>query len=205
MLLLGDIMDNYQTSKFRKRPDEGQIDRELYTTGETLDTINETLHPQVVLWKEGNHEERLPALLADILPALWPVTKEKLSIPNLLDFSERGVRWVEDKRVIQAGALNILHGHEYTRMGASVSPARTLFLKTRDVAMCAHCHQSSEHNAPTVRGRLLAAWSIGCLCNLHPRYMPLNDWNLGFAILTLTGGDGFLVQNKRILPNGEVV
>ena len=49
----------------------------------------------------------------------------------------------------------------------------------------------------------MACWSTGCLCDLHPRYMPLNKWNHGFAIVDLDTAGGFSVRNFRII-DGKV-
>jgi hypothetical protein len=52
---------------------------------------------------------------------------------------------------------------------------------------------------------MITTWSLGCMCELHPPYMPLNKWNHGFAIVDLDdNGTDFEVRNKRILK-GKVL
>jgi hypothetical protein len=64
--------------------------------------------------------------------------------------------------------------------------------------MCFHFHQTSEHTEPTISGEIITCWSVGCLCNLHPEYMPLNKWNHGFA--EIYNEDGFFnVKNRKII------
>ena len=46
-------------------------------------------------------------------------------------------------------------------------------------------------------------FAIGCLCGLKPRYLPINQWNLGFATVDLYKNE-FDFQNKRILANYNV-
>ena len=65
--------------------------------------------------------------------------------------------------------------------------------------MAGHWHQTSEHAESTLGGRSIACWSTGCLCELHPPYMPLNKWNHGYAIVDVTAGGNFQVQNKKII------
>jgi hypothetical protein len=54
-----------------------------------------------------------------------------------------------------------------------------------------------------MNGKITTTWSTGCLCELHPEYMPINKWNLGFAIVDMAD-DMFDVRNKRI-SKGKVL
>jgi hypothetical protein len=97
------------------------------------------------------------------------------------------------------------NGHEALdawALEASVNPARSIFLKAQDCCMVAHNHQTSEHTAPTIRGVTITGWSLGCLCDLHPKYARFNKWNHGFAIVE-NGPTGWTVFNKRIV-DGQV-
>ena len=99
---------------------------------------------------------------------------------------------------MKAGDLNIIHGHEFG--GSVFSPvniARGLFLRGKVSAMQGHNHQSSEHSESNMNGELTTTWSLGCLCELHPAYLPINKWNHGFAIVDIDG-QNFEVRNKRI-------
>lgn len=44
---------------------------------------------------------------------------------------------------------------------------------------------------------------ISSNCGLSPDYMPINDWNLGFAFITREANGNFTVDNKKII-NGYV-
>ncbi len=105
---------------------------------------------------------------------------------------------IKDKRIMKAGDLNILHGHEFG--GSVFSPvniARGLFLKGKVSAMQGHNHQSSSHSESNMNGEITTTWSLGCLCELHPAYLPINKWNHGFAIVEIDG-QNFEVRNKNI-------
>lgn len=41
--------------------------------------------------------------------------------------------------------------------------------------------------------------SIGCLCGLHPQWLPLNKWAHGFAEITGLPDGLWRVKNYRIL------
>ena len=80
-----------------------------------------------------------------------------------------------------------------------------LFLKAKTSCFQGHNHQTSEHTEPTLTGKMVTTWSLGCLCELHPAYMPLNRWNHGFAIVDLGANkDDFEFRNKRIF-NGKIL
>ncbi len=157
-------------------------------------------HARLVL-KEGNHDDRVQRYIINNAPALSGL--EGFNLPALLHLGDHGVEWVSDKRVVNAGKLPIIHGHEYPG-GGGVNPARWLYLRARSVAMCSHFHRTSEHHARNIKCQHEAAWSIGCSCFLHPRWMPLNEWNLGFAFTDFDKSGDFVVENKRVL-GGKIV
>jgi hypothetical protein len=106
-------------------------------------------------------------------------------------------------RPIKAGKLHIIHGHEYKfNISNPVNPARGFYMRAKTHVIGSHLHQSSQHSAKALDGNVISTWSTGCLCGLHPRYKPLNDWNHGFAIVAIDQRGGFEVDNKRVM-NGK--
>jgi hypothetical protein len=69
--------------------------------------------------------------------------------------------------------------------------------------MQGHNHQTSEHTESNMNGEITTTWSLGCLCELHPAYLPINKWNWGMALIDIDG-QNFEVRNKRI-HNGKVL
>ena len=128
---------------------------------------------------------------------------EEFRMEVLLGLKDVGIEWVEDKRRIAIGMLDILHGHEWFARGG-VNPARTAFLRAKSCILVAHNHQKSEHAEPTLRGELISAWSQACLCELAPRYMPINKWCHGFATVEQYARGNFVLENKKIL-GGKVI
>lgn len=59
------------------------------------------------------------------------------------------------------------------------------------------------HTETSVAGKLIACWSTGCLCGLHPAYARVNKWTHSAAWLSLEHGQ-FNVELIRIL-NGKVL
>lgn len=203
VILNGDILDCHELSDHDKDPRAPRYVEELQTGKQFLGWLRKQLPNARIIYKQGNHEDRLERYLIRKAPVFFGL--EAVTTPALLGLNQHGIEWVADKRIIMLGKLNVIHGHEY-RGGVSspVNPARGLYLKARSVAMAGHHHQTSEHHAKDIRGRAEAAWSLGCACYLQPAYMRFNGWNHGFAFTDLYEDGDFSVENKRVL-NGKIV
>lgn len=154
-----------------------------------------------VMWKLGNHEYRLERYLMQRAPELFET--DIVSYSTLCDLDKRGVELVPANAHIVHHELTILHGHEWSsRSSSSVNQARGNFLQALDCTLSGHGHRSSHHHEPTLRGRPISCWSVGCLCDLHPEYRQLNKWNHGYAVLKT--GSAWEVENKRII-DGRVL
>ena len=195
ILLNGDTLDFYQLSRFMKDVRKRSVAHELQACNEFLDVLAQ--FGAKIIFKLGNHDERYEHYLMHKAPELLGIPEFKLE--NLLKASIRKMDVVGEKRVIKANKLNIIHGHEYPSVFSPVNIARGLYMKGKVSAMQGHNHQSSTHVETDMNGDLVTTWSLGCLCELNPAYMPLNKWNHGFAIVDLSeNGKEFHVKNYRI-------
>lgn len=195
ILLNGDTLDFFGLSRFSKDPKARSFAHELKTFKEFMDVIKKTFNAKVY-FKIGNHEERYFHFLW--MKAHEIVGVEEFELENIIKSRAEGIEIIKDKRIMKAGDLNIIHGHEFG--GSVFSPvniARGLFLKGKVSAMQGHNHSSSEHSESNMNGELTTTWSLGCLCELHPAYLPINKWNHGFALVDIDGHN-FEVRNKRI-------
>ena len=212
LLIGGDFFDFYGMSRYAKDPDKRNTAEEIKIGVELLQTIFDELKPEKVVFKYGNHDERFEHYI-------WQKFAE---IPQLTDFEEMKqisletilrnrlgkdfpIDFVMDKRIIKAGNLNIVHGHEFpSGITSPVNIARGLYLRAKANTICGHSHKSSEHSETDINGKMITTWSVGSLCELHPLYMPINSWNHGVALITLDESGIVDVQNKRI-KNGKIV
>jgi len=195
ILLNGDTLDFFGLSRFSKDPKARSFAHELKTFKEFMDILKKTFDAKIY-FKIGNHEERYFHFLW--MKAHEIVGVEEFELENIIKSRAEGIEIIKDKRIIKAGDLNIIHGHEFG--GSVFSPvniARGLFLKGKVSAMQGHNHQSSSHTESNMNNDITTTWSLGCLCELHPAYLPINKWNHGFAIVDIDGQD-FEVRNKRI-------
>jgi hypothetical protein len=201
--LNGDIWDCYALSRFGKNPDFRDFKQELQAMKQFLMALRNNFPNAKIVYKEGNHERRFQHQLLDKAPDFFGV--EEFRIEVLLGLYDLSITWVQDKRIIKIGKLNVLHGDETAGGGAGgVNPARGLHLKTQTTSMCGHFHRVSQHTSKTLNEHFIGCWSIGCLCYMNPDYMPINQWSHGFAIVYREDDNNFVVDNKRII-NGKIV
>jgi len=201
VILVGDFMDFYACSFWEKDPRQRDFAGELKMGREMLKSIREAFPGKQIIYKLGNHEERYERWMIAKAPELLGV--EDFQIQKLLRLDELNIRIMDYRAPITLGKLNIIHGHEFGKtMTNPVNPSRGLFLKGKSNSICGHYHQTSSHNEKTIEQKIIGSWSSGCLCDMHPDYAPMNNWNHGFIEVEMDGDD-FTVHNYKIL-NGKI-
>lgn len=204
VIINGDFADCFDISNFVTDPTIIDFDDERNKVKEFLKELK-IIYPNAnIYYKFGNHESRFEKYLITNAPKIFKCKEFRLEI--LYDLFNIGIEYIqEDKYIVLNNNLNIIHGHEYKNgITSPANPARTTFLRTKASALSAHNHQTSEHTESRIDGDTISCWSIGCLCGLNPKYMPLNKWNHGFAIYTKDDDKFWHVQNKKIIK-GRVV
>jgi predicted phosphodiesterase len=207
ILLDGDILDCHDLSDHDRDPRHRYTEVEMKMVADELRQFKALFPKARIIWKEGNHEQRLKRYMMRRAPELWGLPGlDIMGLVAMLGGADAiaGVEWVDDKRVIRMGALACLHGHEFAGGGGGVNPARWLFLRTGENAVCGHFHRTSEHSEPSLSREARGAWSTGCLCDMRPSYMPHNKWNSGFAWIDVEQDGTFRLKNIRVI-NGKVL
>jgi predicted phosphodiesterase len=196
VLLNGDTLDFFQLSRFCKEPGKRSFAHELKAFKEFFEVLEKTFKCRIY-FKYGNHELRYNHFLWMKAGELDGV--DEFNIDNIIKARAEGIITIGDKTIMKAGELNIVHGHEFG--GSVFSPvniARGLFLRAKVSSMQGHNHQSSSHTERDLNGKMVTTWSLGCLCELHPAYLPINKWNTGFAIVDIAESGDFEVRNHTI-------
>jgi predicted phosphodiesterase len=202
ILLNGDILDCYHLSTFEKDPRNRKFSEEVKMLKLFFDQLKKVFRGARIIYKQGNHEERYEKRILSRLPEF--VDLKWTSFKAMLKEEGIDVEVVGNKRLLKVGKLTIGHGHELPRgIAAPVNPARGFYLKTKSNFLGGHHHQESTHVENDINEQITAAWSTGCLCDLHPDYMPNNKWSHGFATVENFGSD-FKVQNLKIIK-GKVM
>lgn len=201
ILFMGDCSDFYSVSRWDKDPRNRNFQKEIDTVQDILDSIRQAFPDIGLYYLIGNHEERLERYLRVKAPEL--LGYRALDYSEIIDARQFDIKIIDQKRIVKIDTLNCIHGHEFGRsISNPVNPARGLYLRGKETAICGHFHQSSQHTEKSMTNKVTTCWSVGCLCDLRPEYLPMNKWNHGFAIVIVTD-DGFQVLNKNII-NGKV-
>ena len=199
ILLNGDFLDFYSCSFWEKDPRRRNFQQEINMGRSILRIIREGFPSAEIVYKIGNHEERYYRYLSVKAPEL--LGTDRFELASFMDFDNLDIIMVSDKRIVKTGNLSVVHGHEFGRsISSPVNPARGLYLRAKVTSAAGHWHQKSEHNETDMHGEAITCWSFGCLCDLHPDWLPINKWTHGFAIVDVLDDDGrFEVWNKRIV------
>lgn len=202
VLINGDMLDFYGLSNHYREPNKVRVKEEIEKGREFLRWLRSQFPHARILYKLGNHCERLRRYLAERAPEIFDL--EDLHLHKLLRTENEGVEVIEDKRVVMLGKLAVIHGHEY-RGGGGVQPSRWLYLRTGDSTLTNHFHRVDHYTFRTIGGREIGMWAVGCLCHMAPDYMPLNQWGAGWATIEVSAGGMFTVTNRQRLQSGRVI
>jgi predicted phosphodiesterase len=203
LLLNGDTLDCHQLSRFIRDPKKRDFKYELDTLKAFMNVIDKELKCKV-FFKIGNHEARYQHFLMQKAGELSGI--EEFEFENIIKARANGIEIIASNRYMKLNDLNGLHGHEYIGgISAPVNVARGLYMRGKVSAFQGHNHSTSEHSETDMNGKITTTWSIGCLSELHPAYMPLNKWNWGCAMVELDeNGKDYQFHNKRIF-NGKIL
>lgn len=197
VIIAGDGMDCISMSRFPKIHRNLQV--EIDVAINFLHYLRFKFPVAKIIWLEGNHEEHIKRFLMTKAAELHDLRNMKFE--NLLHFDDFGVEFVENKRIIEVGDANLIHGHEV--LGGGENVARNKMKRAMTNLIFGHSHLKQEHIVKTLKNKILGAWSIGPLCHPSPDYNPYNNWILGFLDLMLHGDGKFTVNSKSII-NGRV-
>jgi len=195
ILLNGDILDCYMLSKYQPDPRYRNFGQEVLAFQQFIKILQSAFPNIPIYYKIGNHEERYERIMINRCA-------EFLGIPyfefvNVLGCKDLGVHVIKDQRIVYAGQLAIVHGHEVKMQAINVNPARTLFLKTHVTALCSHLHRTSQHSESSLEKEIVC-WSTGHLGDPHPKYARINKWNHGIARVEKNKDGEFEVINFNL-------
>jgi len=197
ILLNGDIVDLHKASFHEQNPKARSIKEELESVRIFLDYLKENFPGVKIYYKEGNHEARMKRYLSVKAVELYDM--EEYQLPILLRLGEKGIEWIPNQQLMRLGKLYIFHGNEL-KGGGGIDPARTIYLKTGVNAIAGDKHKTKTFVRSLLSNEVIQTFSIGCLCELNPAYLPYcNDWNHGAAIVSILDNEGnFEVDNFRL-------
>ena len=203
LLINGDYIDCYQVSHWEKKPTKRRFKEELDSSIAGLRWMRESFPKARIVLKLGNHDERWEKFVWNRAPEIYDLPQ--CQIESILELDKLGIECVKDQRVVLAGKLPILHGHELQKgIAAPVNAARGCFLRTNHSLLVGHSHRTSTHVEPDMFGREVAVWSTGMLCAQNPEYNRFAKSNWGFAYVHIEKDGEFSVENYRISKDWKV-
>jgi len=160
-------------------------------------TLRKNFPKANIYYIPGNHEARMERYLRVKAPELLDIAEFRIDV--LLKVAEYGIEYIPHGTKCYFGKLLVEHGDKMKGSGG-VNPARTLYMRLKRHAICNHFHRTTEATEKVYDGDVYVTYSVGCLCELEPRYMEVNNHNHGFAEVNMTG-ENFRVKNLKIVNN----
>ena len=203
LFINGDLLDFYQLSFHEKDPRMVHFKQEIEAGRQFLDYCRSRFPDIPIYFIPGNHENRFERYLRVKASELLDMDEFRLDV--LLHVAEYGVQYIPFRSKVVFGDFLIEHGDKIPGAGGVV-PARTALMRLKTNCLINHFHKTSSSiqrvygpgESTTIRG-----YSLGCLCELTPEYLEINEWNHGFAILKRTAN---LVQvNNYKIEGNQIV
>jgi predicted phosphodiesterase len=196
----GDLLDFYQLSFHEKDPRQVHFKGEIEAGKEFLAYIRNRFPDIPIYYITGNHENRFERYLRIKASELLDIDECRLDV--ILHVAEYKIEYLPFRSKVVFGDYTIEHGDKIPGAGGVV-PARTLLMRLKSNSIVNHFHKSSE-SSQRVFGvgepTNIRAYSLGCMCDLAPEYMEINEWNHGFCIMTKIK-DKVSVSNYKIEGN----
>ena len=203
IFIAGDLIDFARISRFETDFNKRSVKEEFDITKQFLRVLRQVFPTQEIYWLKGNHDIRLEKYLAQKAHEIWD--DPYFHLEERLRLNEERVKLLDDKILVKAGKLAITHGHHvFKGVFTPVSPARGAYMRAKQNVIVGHLHRSSYHPEVDMEGKVVAGWSIGCLCELRPNYSPLiSNSQHGFAHVIVEKNGDFTVKNYSII-NGKL-
>lgn len=207
LVLGGDYVDFFKISSYKDDPNRMSFEDEVDIAKKKLQELRKMFYRVPIDYIEGNHEARLYAYVRDRAPHLL----FQNGIETTLGLKARNIRYISNiDRMSKGlgpyklGKLYVLHGHEKKVSMGAINLARLFYNKCKTNVIAGHHHKSDYTLVRKLDGSYEGAWTVGTLGNLCEHYLPINDWNHGFAYVDVFDDGLFEVHNK-IMIEGKVI
>lgn len=199
----GDLLDFYSLSFHEKDPRKARFKDEIQAGKEFLEYVRDRFSGIPIYYIPGNHENRLERFLRTKAIELLDMDEFRLDV--LLQVGATRIEYIPFRTRVSFGNYLIEHGDKIPGAGGVV-PARTALMRLKTNVIINHFHKTSSssqrvydvENSSTING-----YSLGCMCELEPEYLEINEWNHGFAIL-YKEENNVSVRNFKI-ENGIII
>lgn len=191
--LNGDTIDAYQLSRHEKNKLNRSFKYEVDMTKLFFSELRSQFPDIDIYYKVGNHDSRFNKYINENAEQLQGI----IGFEDVMKLRDYRIKYVPSETKAIFGKLNILHGHELPVKGAT-NHARTIMLKVMSNVLVGHFHRTDHSSIRDLDGSVYAVFATGCLCKLNPKYMPINNWNHGYAIIEKDREGNFEVHNRQL-------
>jgi predicted phosphodiesterase len=203
ILINGDLLDFYQLSFHEKDPRKVHFKNEIEAGKQFFEYMRSRFPGIPIYFIPGNHENRFERYLRIKASELLDMDEFRLDV--ILRVAEYKIEYLPFRTKVIFGDFLIEHGDKIPGAGGVV-PARTALMRLKTNCIVNHFHKSSQSSQRvygTGESSTIRAYSLGCLCELAPDYMEINEWNHGFAILTkidnLVSVNNYKIEDNTII------
>lgn len=197
IIILGDLIDFYKISKFNKRPTERRPYEEMMEARAFLEDLRSRFPDAQIIYKEGNHEERLDRYVSDKAPDVYELFVG--AFEREMKLKELKIAYVRTR--FRIGKLWLLHGHE-TPAKSPKYICNTMYQYIGDHFLVAHFHREDHKEFKNIRDEYYWGGAASCLCK-DMEYAPLNQWTRGFTEIDFDRDGRFRAHNYKIVK-GEI-
>jgi predicted phosphodiesterase len=177
----GDLLDFALISKYENNTTKHSIKYELDCAKVFLNGLREMFPTALIIYKYGNHDLRFDKWIRLKAPELLDI--EHIMLSEILGLRELDIIQLDSLQWCYMWEYVVLHGHELPMKSGGVNPARATRLKLNRPAIIGHFHRMNRDIATIMGKEQYSVYSNGCLCDLSPAYMPINDWNHSCILL----------------------
>lgn len=166
LIFLGDLIDCSVLSAYDRYGHELAPGRELEMTEQLLETFRAWLPKARIVWKLGNHEDRLRKRLGE----LGMADQTMQYWVDRLHLHDLGIEIVDAHRYVLVSGWLLAHGHEYGA-GSGLHPAYSAWLRlAAPRIVIGHHHVHHEYRPPDWLGAGTRSVALGCLTQRQPYY-----------------------------------
>ena len=171
----GDLLDFALISKHENTTTKHSVKYEIDCAKLFLKGLREMFPTALIIYKYGNHDLRFDKWIRLKAPELLDI--EHIMLSEILGLRELDIIQLDSLQWCYMWEYVVLHGHELPIKSGGVNPARATRLKLNRPAIIGHFHRMNRDIATIMGKEQYSVYSNGCLCDLSPAYMPINDWN----------------------------
>lgn len=173
VVILGGDMGEFESVSTYANGGLNAFEDDVAVVGWMLDKIRDAAGDALIVYLEGNHEDRLPRWLKNNAPNLIGT----IDMPTKLRLKERGIEWVpadpkSGDPVYRMGGLMAIHGHQDMQGWGSKYHANKMADTHGDpgkTLIYFHTHKHQVMDRPHSRG-VCRAIGLGCLRDLRPSW-----------------------------------